>query len=120
MACHALIYDSVELFSICYTQFMKTRSPTRAIFITGASGVGKTTVVKKLKDIGYPVAFASDVTHFVDETGLEAARPWRVDDRDWMKSHDWVFDRVALTNFKASSGSDLAFVESVTSDMDKY
>src|SRR5580704_17905968 len=99
---------------------MKNSFSTKAIFITGASGVGKATVAKKLKDLGYPVAFAGDVTHFVDESGLEVARPWQVDNPEWMKAHDWVFDRAALLNFRASSGSDFAFVESVTSDMDKY
>jgi adenylate kinase family enzyme len=70
----------------------------RIYFITGISGSGKTTVARKLLDLGY-VAFDSKVTtgifHFEDKDGKEPTQ-FKLQDKAWMEKYKWVLNKSLL------------------------
>lgn len=63
-------------------------------FVTGISGSGKTTVARKLNELGY-IALDSKVTkgifHFADKNG-QAAPDFRPQDKDWSSAYKWVLN----------------------------
>lgn len=69
-------------------------------FITGISGSGKTSVARKLKELGF-IAFDSKtdkgIFRFADENGDEAP-DYRPNDKDWIQKYKWVLNTSMLND----------------------
>lgn len=91
-----------------------------AFLITGPSGVGKTTITRKLHELGFNVEYAANICHFVDRNGREAAKPWDVTNVGWLSEHHFVFDKTKFTRIMNQHADDHIFIEAVASDMGNY
>lgn len=79
------------------------------IYITGISGSGKSTVLKKLQELGFE-AHGVDEEGFADwidrRNGLIVPFPRteaEVDIHDWYKKHRWVFSYERISKLRAKS-----------------
>jgi shikimate kinase len=82
-------------------------------FVTGISGSGKTTVARKLNQLGY-TAFDSkinkDIFHFADADGNEAP-DYRPDDSAWIGRYKWVLNKPMLEKLLTeSTNEDFVFL----------
>lgn len=67
-------------------------------FVTGMSGSGKTSVARRLNELGYP-AFDSKINkgifHFADNDGNEALS-YSPNDQEWLSRYKWVLNTSML------------------------
>lgn len=79
----------------CYSFYM-TKPPL--FFVTGISGSGKTSVARRLNELGY-VAFDSKINngifHFADSDGNEPS-DYRPGDQEWSRNYKWVLNKPML------------------------
>ena len=72
----------------------------RIFFITGISGSGKTSVARRLNELGY-TAFDSKINkgifHFADSEGNEAV-DYRPNDQEWLSKYKWVLNVPVLNS----------------------
>lgn len=75
----------------------------RLFFITGISGSGKTSVARRLNELGY-TAFDSKINkgifHFADSNGSESP-DYRPNDEDWQATYKWVLNVPMLEDLLA-------------------
>jgi len=76
------------------------------IYITGAPGSGKTTVLQNLRNLGYE-AYGTDehgFSHWVSrQTGAVVIPPQQFDINAWSQAHEWVFNTEAIAALKDQS-----------------
>lgn len=77
-------------------------------FVTGISGSGKTSVARKLNELGY-VAFDSKINkgifHFADADGNEAS-DYKPSNQEWLHKYKWVLNKPMLDNLITKHASE--------------
>jgi len=86
-----------------YNEVMKPR----LFFITGISGSGKTTIGRKLEQLG-EVAFDSKIQkglfHFADQAGNQP-KDYQPNNSDWMEKYHWVLNKPMFDDLMAQNST---------------
>jgi len=92
-------------------------------YITGISGVGKSTVKDELLRKGYK-AYESDAfaEFYNKKTEKVAEKPKKLGDRtkDWYELHEWKIPRAKIESLENKSENDLVFLCGVTANEKDY
>jgi dephospho-CoA kinase len=94
----------------------------KRILVTGFSGVGKSTLARRLKELGYNAHDLEDIEGLFTarraDTG-EILKHWDTTDLDTVKNFEWLCDRKKLEESMNNESAELSFYcGSATNDVD--
>ena len=95
----------------------------KKIYITGISGVGKTSIGKELQSRGYTVLdidlYDLGLCLWKDKNTGEKVRR-KGEGKEWLDSHEWVCDGEKLKKLIQESAQDVIFAVGITSNQHEY
>lgn len=91
-------------------------------YITGVSGVGKSSVVQELNKRGilaYDIDTVPNLCHWRNKSTLEKANYYSGIGKDWLEQHDWICDKKMLTEL-LGHGADNVVIAGIASNQNEF